>query len=215
MRVLLINPNSTAGMTEHVAAQLQLHLGPLAHIVQRTASNGPPVIATQQAFVVAAQTANAVLQNTLREGEPFDKVLLACFGDPGLEAMRLTTPVPIIGLAQASMQASERMNKPYAVVTAGAAWAAILVQRLGQWGASALFKGVQVIDGTGLNVFNHPIEAMPNVQRAVDAARQAGAEHIILGGAVFAGYKAVMQANGMDTQGLLDCAGCAADVLKQ
>lgn len=215
MRVLLINPNSTAGMTEHVAAQLQLHLGPLAHIVQRTASNGPPVIATQQAFVVAAQTANAVLQNTSREGVPFDKVLLACFGDPGLEAIRLLTPVPIIGLAQASMQAAERMNNPYAVVAAGAVWEAILAQRFKQWSANALFCGVQIIDGTGLDVFNDPIAAMPKVQRAIAAARRAGAEQVILGGAVFASYKAAMQANGMDTQGLLDCVGCAADMLKQ
>jgi allantoin racemase len=213
MRVLLINPNRTAGITAHVTEQLRLHLGPLAHIVQRTASKGPPVIAMQQAFDVAAQTANAVLQQAIHEGELFDKVLLACFGDPGLEAMRLLTPVPIIGLAQASMQAAERMNKPYAVITAGAAWEPILLQRSKKWGASALFCGVQVIEGTGLDVFNNPQAALPAVQRAIAAARNAGAEQVILGGAVFEGYKAVLQENGIDTQGLLDCTECAADAL--
>jgi Asp/Glu/hydantoin racemase len=214
MRVLLINPNSTAGITAHVTEQLQLHLGPLAHIVQRSASNGPPVIATPQAFDVAAQTANAVLRQAMQEGEPFDKVLLACFGDPGLEAMRLLTPLPAIGLADASMQIAERIHKPYAVVTAGASWEAILTQRFKHWGASTLFKGVQVIEGTGLDIFNDPPAAMPTVQRAVDAARQAGAVQIILGGAVSAGHKAMMQKNGIDTRDLLDCVECAADLLK-
>lgn len=213
MRILVINPNSTAVMTARVAAQLQIHLGPLGHILPHTASDGPPVIATQPAFGEAAQTASDILQNALRQGELFDKVLLACFGDPGLEAMRLITKRPVIGLAEASMQVAECMNKPYAVVTAGAAWEAVLMGRFSQWGASPLFCGVQVISGTGLDVFNDPLAALPAVQHAIDAARHAGAEHIILGGAVFAGYKAAMQKCNIDTRGLLDCVKCAADAM--
>jgi allantoin racemase len=215
MRVLVINPNSTAAMTTHVAQRLALYLGEGNEILQRTAAEGAPVIATQQAFDAGAQTACAMLNQVTAEGLVFDKVLLACFGDPGLEAMRLITKLPVVGLAQASMQAAERMNKPYAVVTAGAAWEAILVQRFRQWGASELFCGVKVIEGTGLDVFNDPIAALPAVQYAIAAARRAGAEQVILGGAVFAGYKAMMQANGIDTQNLLDCVACAADALTQ
>lgn len=215
MRVLLINPNSTQAMTTHVAAQLALHLGAGAQILQRTATQGSPVIATQQAFNEGAQTACAMLSQAMDEGRVFDKVLLACFGDPGLEAMRLMTLAPVTGLALTSMQVAERMQKPYAVVTAGAAWETILVQRFKQWGASPLFRRVQVIGGTGLDVFNDPLAALPAVQRAIDAARHTGAEHIILGGAVFAGYKAMMQGNGIDTQGLLDCVECAANAITQ
>jgi allantoin racemase len=156
-----------------------------------------------------------MLIQAMNERLAFHKVLLACFGDPGLEAMRLTTKLPVVGLAQASMQAAESTGKPYAVVTAGAAWEAMLVQRFKRWGASALFKGVQVIEGTGLDVFNNPVASLPAVQRAIDAAHRAGAKQVILGGAVFAGYKTVMQANGADTQGLLDCVECAADVLSK
>ncbi len=213
MRILVINPNSTAAMTTHVAKQLKTHLDPQVHILQRTATNGPPVIATRQAFDEAAQTAIAVLQNTRREGELFDRVLLACFGDPGLEAMGLTTKQPVVGLARASMEVAEHMSKPYSVVTAGTAWEVILVQRFKQWGASNLFRGVQVMGGTGLDVFNDPLAALPVVQDAITTARLAGAENIILGGAVFAGYKSLIQESGVDTHGLLDCVECAAKAL--
>jgi allantoin racemase len=213
MRVLVINPNSTAAMTAHVAAQLHVHMNTNAQILQRTASQGHAVIATQQAFDDGAQTACAILRQAVDEGLVFDKVLLACFGDPGLEAMRLQTQLPVVGLAQASMQAAERISKPYAIVTAGAAWQTILMQRFRQWGASDLFCGVQVIEGTGLDVFNNPVAALPAVQRAIHAALAGGAEQIILGGAVFAGYKAVMQKNGIDAKGLLDCIACAAETL--
>jgi allantoin racemase len=213
MRVLVINPNTTVAMTAHVAAQLGLQLGAGVDILQRTATEGDPVIATQQAFDAGAQTACTMLSQAVNEGLAFEKVLLACFGDPGLEAMRLITAVPVVGLARTSMQVAERLSKPYAVVTAGAPWEAILMQRFKQWGASALFCGVQVIDGTGLDVFNKPLAALPVVQRAIDAARTAGAEQVILGGAVFAGYKALMEANSINTCGLLDCVECATDLL--
>ena len=213
MRVLLINPNSTQAMTAHVAAQLALHLSAGAQILQRTALQGAPVIATQQAFDVGAQTACTMLRQAAGEGLAFDKVLLACFGDPGLESMQLQTNIPVVGLALASMQAAEHMNKPYAVVTAGAAWETILLQRFRQWNASPLFCGVQVIDGTGLDVFTNPLATLPAVLRAINTARHVGAQHIILGGAVFAGYKTMMEKSGIETLGLLDCARCAADVL--
>ena len=202
-------------MTTHVAAHLALHLSTGTHISERTATQGASVIATQQAFDAGAQTACALLRQAIDAGLVVDKVLLACFGDPGLEAMRLITHAPVIGLARASLQVAERIGKPYAVVTAGAAWEAILVQRFKHWNASPLFCGVQVIGGTGLDIFNNPVAALTAVASATDAARRAGAKHIILGGAVFAGYKTVMQAGGLDTQGLLDCVECAADVLMQ
>jgi hypothetical protein len=76
-----------------------------------------------------------------------------------------------------------------------------------------LFCGVRVTGGTGLDIFNDPVAAMPAVHSAVAAARLAGAENIILGGAVFAGYKALMTQHGIDTRGLLDCVECAAETL--
>ena len=213
MRILVINPNTTTAMTQHVVNHLSLHLDAAAHISPLTAAQGAPVIATQEAFDDAAQTACTMLSQAVDEGLVFDKVLLACFGDPGLEAMRLKIKQPVIGLAHASLKVAQSLGKPFAVVTAGAAWQSILVQRFTHWGASPLFAGVQVIGGSGLDVFNHPVAALAAVQVAIKTARASGAENIILGGAVFAGYKAVMQASGIDTQGVLDCAACAADAL--
>ena len=215
MRVLVINPNSTQAMTAHVAALLQPLLKIGSNVLQYTARNGPSVIATRETFDAAAKAACDALGLAIEKVQHVDHVLLACFGDPGLEAMRSITSTPITGLAQASMQVAERMNKPYALVTAGKAWEAILVQRFRQWGAGPMFLGVQVINGTGQDVFNDPLSALPAVLLAIDAARAHGAEHIILGGAAFAGYKAVMQKSGFNTDGLLDCVECAADVINQ
>lgn len=215
MRVLLINPNTTAAMTMHVAEQLRLHLPSDTEILERTATFGGPVIATAQAFATGAETAAAVLEEAIREGTAFDRVLLACFGDPGLEALRSLTPVPVIGLAQACMQDAENTGKPYAVVTSGAGWKTILDKRFAEWGASSLYCGTHVIRLTGLEVFSNPVGALPAVLEGIATAKHAGVQHIILGGAVLAGYKALMVQSGLQPQGLADCVEGAAKALLQ
>ncbi len=210
MRVLLINPNSTSLMTTHVAENLHLHLDKSAEIIQRTATQGPAVIATSQAFNDGALAACEMLRQAIAEGITFDKVLLACFGDPGLEAMRELTNKPVIGLANSTFLAAELIGRPYAIVTAGAAWENILMQRLNDWRASSLFCGVYVLKGTGLDIFNNPAAAIPAVQLAIAEVREKGAEQIILGGAVFAGYRTLMQQHNVDANGVLDCVERAA-----
>jgi allantoin racemase len=210
MRILLINPNSTSSMTTHVAENLHLHLDKSVEIILRTATQGPAVIATSQAFNDGAHTACEMLRQAMAEGITFDKVLLACFGDPGLEAMRELTNKPVIGLANSAMLAAELLGRPYAIVTAGVAWEGILMQRFKDWQASSLFCGVHVLKGSGLDVFNNPAAAIPPVRLAIVEARKNGAEQIILGGAVFAGYCALMQQHDVDTDGILDSLPIAA-----
>ena len=213
MRVMIINPNTTAAVTAQVVEHLRIYLDANAVLLGSTAKFGVPVIATAQAFATGAEAALGSLNDALRDGLAFDRVLLACFGDPGLEAMQSNTCKPVVGLAQACMHSAERTALPYAVVTAGAAWEPILERRFEQWGASSLFCGIHVLQGTGLDIFNNPLGVMPAVSKGIDAARAAGAPRIILGGAVFAGYKALMERAGVNTQGLLDCIECAAGAL--
>jgi allantoin racemase len=200
-------------MTKHVAEQLHTYLGTTAEFVMRTASQGAPVIATSQAFTEAAENASAMLQQAIAQEVIFDKVLLACFGDPGLEAMQHLTDKPVIGLAQASMQAAERFGKPYAIVTAGAPWENILLQRFRNWGASNLFRGVSVVPCTGLDVFHAPLSTIPAVQLTIAEVQNRGAEKVILGGAVFAGFAALMRKSEINIEALIDCAHSAAFLL--
>jgi allantoin racemase len=215
MRILIINPNTTAAMTAHVAAQLRLYLPPDVELVERTATFGGPVIATPQAFAVGAEAAAAVLTEAMREGPGFDRVLLACFGDPGLEVLRTLTSVPVTGLAETCMRDAENTGSPYAIVTSGAGWKTILNKRFAQWGASDRYCGTHVIRLTGLEVFADPLGAMPAVLEGIATAKRAGAQHIILGGAVLAGYKALMAQSSVLTRGLTDCVEGAAKAMLQ
>ena len=85
MRILLINPNTSADMTERIAAQARRHCDPGAEVVAVTACFGCEVVASRASYAIAA---HAALDTFARHAKGIDAVILACFGDPGLEALR-------------------------------------------------------------------------------------------------------------------------------
>ena len=104
-RILLLNPNTNKAMTAAMRAQAATHLPPEAELTTVTGSFGFPVVATRVAYAVASHAALDAYAR--RESDP-DVVLLSCFGDPGLEALRELAPCPVVGLAEASIRAADR-----------------------------------------------------------------------------------------------------------
>ncbi len=182
MRILVINPNTTAAMTDTLVAEVTRH-APAGTIVDgMTAAFGAPVIATRESFAVGADaTLDAFARYT---GTP-DAIILGCFGDPGLAALRARTAVPVTGLAEASFLAAD---VPFAVLTSGAAWRDILLEQIALSPNAALGRGVWTLDATGLDVRRDPDAFIAQFDDLGRQALAAGAEALILGGAVLAGY---------------------------
>ena len=49
--------------------------------------------------------------------QPFDAVVVACFGDPGVDALRVLVRVPVIGIAAASFIQAAFLSQRFAIVT--------------------------------------------------------------------------------------------------
>ena len=56
-------------------------------------------------------------QVKLAQGEGFDAVVIACFGDPGLDAARELTAAPVLGIAEAAFHAASFVATGFSVVT--------------------------------------------------------------------------------------------------
>ena len=118
-RLLVINPNTS----ERVSALLQTHVQAAAgsHVQVRTvtARFGAPYIADEASYAVASHAALDAWAAALAsdESKP-DAVLIGCFGDPGLMALRESSPVPVTGLAEAAFIEAARHGR-YAIVTGG------------------------------------------------------------------------------------------------
>ena len=113
MKVLLVNPNTTASMTGkmHEAACAVASQG--TEIVAVTAEYGPESIEGyyDEVFSVPAML-DAVKAHPDAAG-----VVVGCFDDTGVDAARCVTSAPVIGICQAAMQVASIISGSFTVVT--------------------------------------------------------------------------------------------------
>jgi allantoin racemase len=187
-RCLVLNPNTTAAVTEMVLAACR-RAQPGVQWDGATARFGAPYIANEVSY---AKAGHAVLDAYEAFYEGQDLVLLACFGDPGLLALRETSRVPVIGLAQSSFEAAARQGR-FAVVTGGHAWAPMLARFARAQGLDAKLTGIHTIDWTGAQIAADPEGARDALVAAAQHGLEEGAQCILLGGAALAGLAASLQ----------------------
>jgi len=193
--VLLINPNTSAWVTDKLVSHLRTLLDPSMQIEGVTARFGASYIDSQPSFDSGAE---AVLDAWSRHRaaaarNPPGAVLIGCFGDPGLEALRTAAaPVPVLGLAQAAVGEAHRAGR-YAIVTGGRAWKPMLARIVEGFGWHDRLDNITVIEQSGADLAADPERALRLLAAACREAAVPGVERVVLGGAGFAGYGDVIQ----------------------
>jgi allantoin racemase len=204
--LLIINPNTRRALTAQLLDQvgaLMAEATPVASpLMGATAPFGADYIASETSYVVAAHAVvDAWHQHVIEHGRP-RAVLVACFGDPGVWALRETAGVPVMGLAEAAMREADTTG-PFGIVTGGQAWGPML-ERLArglQLGAPAHLRRVHTVAATGGELAADPEAGARNLDQAClqlladEAQAQAQAalpvpalRSIILGGAALGGW---------------------------
>jgi Asp/Glu/hydantoin racemase len=191
VKILLINPNTTAAVTEILHAHIRRFLGASDIIVPVTARFGASYISSRAGAAIAAHAALDLLASHV---DGCDVVYLGCFGDPGLSALREVSPVPVIGMAEASCHAACARGERFAIVTGGALWAPMLSELVASLGLSERFAGVRTIVPTGAEIARDPEAALADLAAACEQCKtQNGADVVILGGASLAGLAGRLQ----------------------
>lgn len=122
MKLLLLNPNTSAAVTDLMTGVGLRAAAPGTEIVPCTARRGVPYISTR----TEAQIGGAIALELLAEQQgKVDAAIIAAFGDPGLFAARETFDIPVIGLAEAAMLSACMAGRRFAIVT--------FAQALGPW----------------------------------------------------------------------------------
>lgn len=187
MHLRIINPNTTREMTDLIgrSARVVAAPGTLVDAVQPTM--GPASIESH--YEEALAVPGLLEQIALGEAEGVDAYVVACFGDPGLDAARELARGPVIGIAQAAMHAASLVGRRFAVVTTlgrTTARARELVDRYGFRDACVAVRACEV-----------PVLAIDGARtRLVDECRRAvqqdGADVVVLGCAGMAELCAVI-----------------------
>jgi allantoin racemase len=191
VRILVINPNTSASVTDLVAAQTRAAVGDRAEVVPVTGRFGARYISSRAAAAIAG---HAALEALAEQVEGCDAVYLACFGDPGLAALKEVSPVPVVGMAEASCEAAGRHGKRFAIVTGGLLWGPMLREFVAGLGLAERLACVRTIVPTGGEIAHDPDAVLALLTAACTAcAKEDGADVVILGGAALAGLAARIQ----------------------
>ena len=194
-RLLVINPNTSTSVSALVQHHVQSAAGPDVQVDTVTARFGAPYIACEASYAVAGHAlldAWAADQCNASVTKP-DAVLIACFGDPGLWALRESSAAPVTGLAEASFVQASR-HGGFAVVTGGAAWKPMLQRLALGLGLHEQLVDIHTVAPSGVELANDPQAAIALLARAcADMATHTGVHSIVLGGAGLAGMAAAVQ----------------------
>eukprot|EP01035_Chromulina_nebulosa_P026232 gene26231-34319_t len=149
LRILLINPNTTSGVTDLVAAHVRAIAGDAASFVPVTGRFGARYISSRASAAIAA---HAALDAYAEHAAGCDAIYLACFGDPGLLALREVADVPVVGMAEAACLEACRRGRRFAIVTGGALWAPMLTEFVATLGFADRLATVRAIAPTGVGI---------------------------------------------------------------
>jgi len=190
MRLLLINPNTSAAITDKVAAAARAVARPDTEIAAVGGRFGATYIASRAAYAIAAHAA----LDAWAAAPAHDVAVLACFGDPGLAALREIADVPVIGLADASLNRACELGRRFAIVTGGDRWGPMLAEFVAARGLTPRLAGIRTVAPDGAAIARDPQGSISLLAGACRAAIEAdGADVVILGGAGLAGLAAAVQ----------------------
>ena len=112
-RLALINPNTDEHHTEAMGGVARAALPDGCDVTAVNPNRGPTSIESAADSVVAAAEVAALVQAL----PDFDAYLIACFGDPGLDAARELAAAPVIGIGEAAFIAAAIVSGRFAVIT--------------------------------------------------------------------------------------------------
>lgn len=113
MRILFINPNATASMTDKIAAAAELSAGAGTEILALTNHDGPASIQGEADGEAAVPGLLKLIADNEAEADAF---VIACFDDTGLARARTLTRKPVYGIGEAAMREAAQHGR-FSVVT--------------------------------------------------------------------------------------------------
>ncbi len=140
LRICFINPNSTATMTDKIAAAARDVAGAATRISAVTNTAGPPSI---QGAADGDRAAPGVLALVRDLEDTADAFVIGCFDDTGLAAARALTAKPVLGIGEAAMQMAGQGGRSFSVVTTLSASLPVLEANVAAYGLRGLCRRVR------------------------------------------------------------------------
>ena len=178
MKILVINPNTTASMTTKIGAAARAVARPDTEIVATNSQNGPASI---QGFLDVATCVPGLLAEVVRHPD-VDALVVACFDDTGVDAVRTMVSVPVLGIGEAAYHAASMISTKFSVITTLLRSVPGLENNLMRYGLAQKCVRVRATDIPVLKLEEGDHATLSKIRSEIrEAIEQDKAEAIVLG----------------------------------
>ena len=178
MELLIINPNTTRSMTRKIAAAARLVAREDTKIVATESKNGPASIEGYYDIALC----HAGLVEEASKHTDVDAVVVACFDDTGLDALRCLFDFPVIGIGEAAYHAASMVSTKFSVVTTLSRSISGLEANLERYGLAKRCANVRASDVPVLKLEENDPACIAAIKSEIRAAiEEDGAEAVVLG----------------------------------
>jgi len=190
MKILVLNPNTSAFVTDRAVATAR-SAAPEDEIRGVTGRHGSAIVGTRSECTIAAAEALALAAEHAGDA---DGILLAISFDTGLYALREMLPIPVVGMSEAGMLAAMTVARRFSLLTFGQRAVPIYEELVAYYGWTERSAGVLSLAPLSDAQLRDTSLVLPDLTAAITEASRRGTEAVVLAGAVFAGLTEKLRA---------------------
>lgn len=187
MKIMVINPNTSKSMTEHLEHVLSEIKGPDTELTVVCPDEGPDAIECAMDEAASVMPTLKLVEKANKEN--YDACILACFSDPGLEPAREISNILVTGIEEISMHMAAMLGAKFSIMTLNKERVPSKETHVRRFRMENSLASVRPLGMSVAETDANPEETKKRIlELARKAAEEDGAEVIILGCAGMAGY---------------------------
>jgi len=187
MKIMVINPNSSTTMTEHLNTVLGQIKNCDTELTVVCPPGGPMAIESAYDEALCIPGVLKLVQKANAEG--YDAIILACFSDPGLEACREISNILVTGIEEIGLHVAAMMGAKFTILTMNRERVPAKEKEGRRFKLENSMASVRPLGMSVAETDSDPDRARERIRHvAKQAAEEDGAEVIVLGCAGMAGY---------------------------
>jgi len=189
-KALVINPNTSPEMSRGIRSTAERVFQAPWSSCTVNAPAGPESLESWRDY----QLAGVASMPLLRTPADVDGVVLACFGDPGLFAMKEMTRIPVVGIGEAALSMALLLGGRFGILAGMGRAVGLMDAMVRSYGLESRYAGTTALEVRVATLERDPEATLDLLTRAATRMLDRGADVLVLGCAGLTTFSAPLAA---------------------
>jgi allantoin racemase len=185
-RALVVNPNTSPAMSEDIRRTAEAVFAAPWSCQVACAPGGPESLESWRDYALAA----VAVMSLPRAHPEVSGVVLACFGDPGLHALKEIAGVPVVGIAEAAMSLALLLGGRFGILAGQDRAVPLMDSLVRTYGLESRYAGTVGLGRPVLELERDREGTLVALAAAAGRLADRGADVLLLGCAGFTAFRA-------------------------